>query len=128
MKLIKLIFLLLIAVLTSFSSNAQRVKDSIKINNLFEKFITEKLSLTSEESIQMKPMVKKYFFQRKKIVQTYSDPLERESQMASLKIQFRNQLTPIVGVTRANSFFIQEQNFRHKVKEELKNRRFRKNN
>ncbi len=70
----------------------------------------------------MRPLVKKYLDERKKIYGRFSDPLEREQEILNLKISSRKEMTPIVGLQKANAFFSSEQNFRRKVREELKQR------
>ncbi len=121
MKYLKFIFILFFFPI--LVSQAQIRRDSTTVNDLFEKFISHKLSLTREESMQMKPLVKKYIFQRKRLIRAYPDPLEREKQIINLKLNFRDQFSSVIGQQRANGFFIYEQSFRHKIKEELKQRR-----
>ncbi|MCH5600587.1 hypothetical protein [Niabella ginsengisoli] len=71
----------------------------------------------------MRPLVKTYLTERKKITASTSDPLEREKQVLALKMASRKQMAKVVGMKKANSFFTSEQTFRRKVRDELKNRK-----
>jgi hypothetical protein len=53
--------------------------------------------------------VNKYLQERRNVIKAHKDPLERERKIADLKIKYRKQFTPIIGVEKANAFFAQEQ-------------------
>lgn len=124
MKFLKLILILFFVPV--LATNAQTMQDSTIVGDLFEKYVDNKLALTRQESMQMRPLVRKYIVQRKKITRLFPDPLEREKQIITLKLKYRDQFTPIIGQQRANAFFIHEQSFRRKIKEELRKRRLEK--
>jgi hypothetical protein len=103
------------------TGNAQQ-KSPAKINDIFFEYVAKTLELKPSEAVLMRPLVKKYLDERKKIYGRFSDPLEREQEILNLKISSRKEMTPIVGLQKANAFFSSEQNFRRKVREELKQR------
>jgi len=70
----------------------------------------------------MRPLVIMYFNETRKIHKKTNDPLVREQQKIDLKIRYRNLFVPIIGAARSNRFFAEEQLFRKKVWEELKQR------
>ena len=120
----KSIFLLFF-ILTCVCLRAQKT-DSDNINNLFIEYLNKNLDLKPSEAVRMRPLIKKYLSERKNIVRNNKDPLERERQIIDLKIKYRKQFAPAIGDTKANSFFLHEQAFRRKVKEELRQRRKQK--
>jgi hypothetical protein len=93
-----------------------------KVHKVFLNYLKHKLPLTSQESIQMRPLVAKYFLELRNISKKNFDPLLKEQKRIELKIQYRNSFTPIIGQERANRFFVEEQVFRKKIREELKSR------
>lgn len=98
-----------------------------KIVDVFLVFLEKKLPLTPQESSQMRPLVVNYFSDQKKIHHKNDDPLVREQQKVDLKIRYRNLFQPIIGTRRANRFFVEEQLFRKRIREELRQRKERKN-
>jgi len=88
-----------------------------KINDVFFEYMSRTLRLTPTESMQMRPLVNKYLNDRKKIIAGFSDPLEREQQILSLKVRSRKKMVPVIGMQKANAFFSGEQTFRRKVRE-----------
>lgn len=112
----------IICLCISFHSQAQKA-DSTSINDLFVQYVSQKLQLTKSEVSKTKPLIKKYLNERKSIIKTYKDPLERERQTVILKFKYRKQFIPLLGAEKANAFFTQEQNFRRQVREELRKRK-----
>ena len=98
-------------------------KDSLKVIDVFMAFIEKKLPLTSQESILMRPLVVHYFNDTKKNQRQNTDPLIREQQKVDIKIKYRDLFQPIIGTDRSNRFFVEEQLFRKRVRDELKQRR-----
>ncbi|MFV0607409.1 MAG: hypothetical protein ACK5NK_16400 [Niabella sp.] len=94
-----------------------------KMQDVFLLYIHKKLELSNSETAQMRPLVAQYFANTRKLYKEFTDPLEREQQKINLKLQYRNLFTPIIGKEKANRFFIEEQLFRKRVREELKQRR-----
>lgn len=93
--------------------------DSVRINDLFFTYVSKNLTLNKSQASSLKPHVNKYLQERRNVIKAHKDPLERERKIADLKIKYRKQFTPIIGVEKANAFFAQEQNFRRQVREEL---------
>ncbi|WP_346237957.1 hypothetical protein ABDK00_002650 [Niabella insulamsoli] len=110
-----------------FSANPDLVlaqqKKGPQINDVFFQYVVKTLPLTPAESKQMRPLVKNYLTERKKITANYKDPLEREQQILNLKKRSRQNMAAVIGMKKANSFFSSEQAFRRKVRDELKNRK-----
>jgi len=118
----KKIFFLAILFLGTFFMTFGQPNPTQKVHKLFLNYLEQKLPLTSQESIQMQPLVAKYFLELRNILKNNFDPLLREQKRIELKIQYRNSFTPIIGQERANRFFVEEQVFRKKIREELKSR------
>lgn len=117
----KKVFILCIVLLSVLSTFAQP-RQSVKMEQLFIDYMVENLTLTPQELSQLRVLVPEYFNGLKKIHQNFKDPLIKDQQRATLKVDFRNTLTPVLGRQRAGRFFILEQQFRKKVKDELKQR------
>ena len=118
--------LILFIFFTSFGltlTAQERSQSPSKIDEVFFEYIVKNLSLNPEEAIQMRPLMKKYLNGRKKISKAFGDPLEREQQILSLKMASRKQMAEVIGMQKANAFFVQEQVFRRKVRDELKQRK-----
>lgn len=98
-----------------------------KVVDAFLDFLTEKLHLIPQERKRMRPLIVSYFAETKRISATTSDPLQRDQDRASLKISYRKSFTPILGPERATQFFSEEQLFRKKIREVLKNRNVKEN-
>ncbi|GAB3413917.1 hypothetical protein [Niabella aquatica] len=122
MRKIKNILFVAISFLSVYCpAHAQQKKPS-KIDKIFFQYVSQTLDLKPAEADQMRPLIKDYLEERKKIAIAYSDPLEREQKILDLKISSRKQMAGIIGLQRANSFFASEQSFRRKVREELRQR------
>ena len=106
----------------SFSAFSQGA-GSPKMQDIFLTFLQKKMALTPQESSQMRPLVARYLFETRKIHRDFDDPLVREQQKIALKIKYRNLFTPIIGNDRSNRFFIEEQIFKRRVREELRQRK-----
>lgn len=94
-----------------------------KINELFIRYMVAKLDIRPAQLETFTPLVNKYILERKMIVKKFDDPLIRERAVVNLKIQYRKNLSKSIGLDKANRFFVYEQYFRRKVREELKKRR-----
>ncbi|MBZ4190034.1 hypothetical protein [Niabella beijingensis] len=119
------IFLLLLTGLPGRTQNASA--PGPKVHEVFLDFLTEKISLTPAEKKQLRPLVIRYLNDAKNISKTNKDPLLREQERISLKIDYRKRFTPIIGEARATRFFAAEQLFRKKIREELKKRNVKEN-
>ena len=118
----KKIFILFCFSVSSLLSYGQQTKKE-KVHEVFLKYITNRLSLNSQEASQMGVLVPLYFDEMRAIHKNNSDPLIREQKKIALKIKYRSQIVPILGAQKANQLFIEEQLFRKKIKEELKQRK-----
>lgn len=119
MKKIVLIFYFLLIYFSGFSQEAP----ALKMHDVFLEFVQKKMNLSPQESSRMRPLVIKYFNETRKIHKGVSDPLAREQQKIDLKIRYRNRFIPVIGADRSNRFFTEEQLFRKRVREELKQRK-----
>lgn len=125
---IKFILLLFFMSHQLYSIAQTTLKPPTKINDVFFEYITTSLELKADDAVLVRPLVKKYLIDRKKIIANVSDPLDREQQILALKVIFRKQMADIIGMQKANAFFTQEQVFRRRVREELKQRKSNANN
>lgn len=101
---------------------AAQPKKGMKMNDVFFGYMQNKLELSVQEGDRMRPLVARYFNELKTIQLSSSDPLIREQKKIETKIAYREQFSQILGQERANRFFMEEQIFRKKIKEELKKR------
>lgn len=122
MRKIKNILPVIIAFFSMCHSVHAQQKTPSKINDIFFQYVIQTLKLKPEEAEQMRPLVKEYLYKRREISTAYADPLEREQKTLDLKISSRKQMAGIIGIQRANSFFASEQNFRRKVRDEIRHR------
>lgn len=109
--------------ISAFSESYSQQKNAQKVHDVFMTYVADKLALTPQESNQMRPLVVHYFSDMRKILRENTDPLVREQQRIDLKIKYRAFFQPIIGQTRSNRFFVEEQLFRKKVRDELKQRK-----
>lgn len=107
---------------TSHISTYGQQKHSSKLDDVFFEYVSKTLELKPSDAVQMRPVVKKYLDDRKKVYGKFSDPLEREQEILNVKMSSRKEMAAIVGLQKANAFFSSEQAFRRKVREELKQR------
>lgn len=110
-----------------FSSVYGQQATRIKINDIFFNYITQKLSLNSQDAVRMRPLVNNYLKEVREAHRNSSDILLRDQQKIALKIKYRDIFTDIIGIEKANRFFILEQNFRKKVRDELQERKNKRN-
>lgn len=126
MKKIKLIFSAIIVFCCVYFHGYAQQAGSPKINDIFFQYIENTLKLSPEESAQLRPLIKKYLNERRKIAAGNTDPLELEQKVSALKLSSRKRMTGVIGLEKANSFFDMEQVFRRRVREELKLRKQRR--
>lgn len=93
-----------------------------KMHDIFLIYIEKKIPLSAQESDLIRPLVINYFAELRNIPKENTDMLLKEQRKIDLKIHYRELFIPIIGVQKANHFFIEEQIFRKKVREELKSR------
>lgn len=79
--------------------------------------------MTEEEAKKSEPIVSQYIIDMRRVQVEYSDPLERQQQKATVRVNYRNQLTPILGLARANRVFAEEVRFRNEVRKLLQQRK-----
>lgn len=120
-KYIKIVLVLVASVLLHVAATAQPKQPS-KLDDVFFEYVSKTLELKPSEAVQMRPLVKKYLDDRRKVYGKFSDPLEREQEILNAKMSSRKDMAAIVGMQKANAFFTSEQAFRRKVREELKQR------
>lgn len=86
-------------------------------------FIKNNLQMTEEEAKKSEPIVSQYIIDMRKVQIEYSDPLERQQQKATVRVNCRNQLIPVLGQVRANRVFVEEARFRNEVRKLLQQRK-----
>lgn len=111
-----------VLLLFSLGIAAQNNK-AVKLHDVFLSYIQDRLALNKPEKEQLQPLVAQYFADLRQVQQYNSDPLLREQKKIEIKIAYREKFIPVLGQERANRFFVEEQTFRKKIKEELKKRR-----
>lgn len=121
-----LIFFLSFTVATGWAQT-QPAPPAHKVHEVFLDYLTEKINLTPAEKKQLSPLVIRYLGDSKNISKNNKDPLLREQERIKLKINYRKRFIPIIGEPRATRFFMEEQSFRRKIREELKKRNVNKN-
>ena len=120
-------YLLLLFAIGSFMVvNAQKKGDyeENKIQALKIAFITQKLSLTSEEAQKFWPVYNKYSseVQNLRLVRQ-GDVIERDEKLLQIKKKYKDSFDKILGNDRANQLFKVEGEFRNVLIKQLKNRR-----
>ena len=119
-------YLLLLFAFGSFLVvNAQKKGDNEenKIQALKIAFITQKLSLTSEEAQKFWPVYNKYSgeVQNLRLVKQ-GDVIERDEKLLNIRKKYKVQFQEIVGNDRANKLYNVEGEFRNVLIKQLKNR------
>lgn len=79
--------------------------------------------MTEEEAKKSEPIVSQYIIDMRKVQIEYTDALEKQQQKATIRVNCRNQLVPILGQVRANRFFVEEARFRNEVRKLLQQRK-----
>lgn len=86
-------------------------------------FIKNNLEMTDDEAKKSEPIINQYITEMRKAQLEYKDPLERQQQKATVRLNCRNQLIPVLGQTRANRVFVEEARFRNEVRKLLQQRK-----
>lgn len=110
---------------SALSASAQ-VERQQRMEELFVMYIETALTLNTQESAAMRPLIHNYLTEVKEINKKIEDPLLKEQQRVDLKMQFRNKIKPILGEDRSIRFFAAEQDFRRRIRDELNRRRGKK--
>lgn len=126
MRILLIINFIVLFTFSIFGASAQ-VRRQQKMEDLFIMYIEKELSLTAQESVIIKPLIHNYLIEVKNINRKFEDPLLKEQQRVDLKMHLRSQIRPIIGENRSISFFVAEQNFRRRIRDELNRRRGDKN-
>lgn len=79
--------------------------------------------MTEEEAKKSEPIVNQYIIDMRKVQVAYKDPLERQQQKATVRVNYRNQLSPVLGQARANRVFVEEARFRNEVRKLIQERK-----
>ncbi|MCH5715116.1 hypothetical protein [Niabella hibiscisoli] len=82
--------------------------------------MSKTLELKPSDAAQMRPLVKKYLNERKKVYGRFSDPLEREQEILNIKINSRKEMASIIGIQKANAFFQANRTFAVRYAKSLK--------
>ncbi len=126
MKFINHIILFSCLVLLSANGFTQNHNDTLqndRIGRGLFLFIKTNLQMTEEEAKKSEPIINQYLIDMRKVQFEYKDPMERQQQKATVRLNFRNQLTPVLGITRANRVFVEEAKFRNEVRKLIQQRK-----
>lgn len=118
--------LFLLALGTFLAVNAQKriINEENKIQALKIAFITQKLSLTSEEAQKFWPVYNQYNGEVQSLrIENKGDVIERDTKLLQLKKKYNGNFEKILGKERANQLFSVEGEFRNVLIKQLKNRR-----
>lgn len=123
----KLLFILTLALLTGFASQAQE-DDNDKIRDKMREFIQKRLNLSRNEAERFSPVFVRYFKEwRQTLKENKEDVLFRQQKIAELRIRYRDEFRGIVGEKRSNDVFKQQEVFidqlRKMREDQMKNRR-----
>jgi hypothetical protein len=119
------IFLFLLC-LTSIKGFSQTGADSLQNDRISRGlfiFIKNNLQMTEDEAKKSEPIVNQYIVDMRKVQVEYKDPLERQQQKATVRVNYRNQLSPVLGQVRANKVFVEEARFRNEVRKLIQERK-----
>ena len=118
--------LVLFAVAFTLAVNGQRrvMDDNNRIQALKIAFITQKLSLTSDEAQKFWPVYNKYNDEVSSLVPDKNgDVIARDEKLLKIKKKYNNSFEKILGRERANQLFIAEAEFRNVLIRQLKSRK-----
>lgn len=102
----RILFVFAMLFVSHFGTYGQQ-KHPSKLNDVFFEYVSKTLELKPSDAAQMRPVIKKYLDERKKVYGKFSDPLEREQKILNIKMSSRKEMAAIVGMQKANAFFFE---------------------
>ena len=119
-----LLFLLAISSFLVVNAQKRIINGGNKIQALKIAFITQKLSLTSDEAQKFWPVYNKYNGEVQSLRgENKGDVIELDTKLLQLKKKYNGSFEKILGKDRANQLFSVEGEFRNVLIKQLKNRR-----
>jgi len=113
----KILLILALALLTGFSSIAQKDEHD-KIRDKMTEFIQKRLDLTRNEAERFTPVFIRYFREWKQTLQeNRADGLVRQQKIIELRLRYRTEFRDIVGEKRSNDVYKQQDVFVREIKE-----------
>lgn len=125
-KIYHIILLSAVSVILMQKGLAQTAADSIQNNQISKGmflFIKNNLQMTDEEARKAEPIINQYIIDMRRTQLDYKDAMERQQQKATVRLNYRNQLSPVLGQARANRVFIEEARFRNEVRKLIQQRK-----
>lgn len=118
-------YLLLFFTLCSFLLvNAQKRGGGEKIQALKIAFITQKLTLTTDEAQKFWPIYNQYDNEVQNLKKNNNgDVIERDEKLLNIRKKYKVQFEKIIGADRTNNLYNVEAEFRNVLIKQLKNRR-----
>lgn len=126
MKFLNHIILFICLALLSTTAFAQNHSDTLQKDRIGKGlflFIKTNLQMNEEEAKKAEPIINQYLIDMRKVQFEYKDPMERQQQKATVRLNYRNQLSPVLGLNRANGVFVEEAKFRNEVRKLLQQRK-----
>jgi hypothetical protein len=130
MKKFILYLILLFAVFSATAQTDDAVNNTIqnpkkeeKIQALYIAYITQQLSLTTDEAQKFWPVHAQYEAELKNINQGNAGELDRQQAVLNVKKKYQGNFSKILGSERSNNFYRQDGEFRKKLVERLKQMR-----
>ena len=105
----------------------QNPKREEKIKALYVAYISQQLSLTSDEAQKFWPVHAQYEAELKNINQGNTGELDRQQAVLNIKKKYQPSFTKILGNERSNNFYRQDAEFRKKMLDRLKQMRQQRN-
>ncbi len=113
---------------TEVGGMEQNPKREEKIKALYVAYISQQLSLTSDEAQKFWPVHAQYEAELKNINQGNTGELDRQQAVLNVKKKYQGNFNRILGTERSNNFYRQDAEFRKKLVERLKQMRQQRKN
>ena len=131
----KKLLLYLSFVLATFTATAQTIGDEgqkpkkeEKIKALYTAYISQQLALTPTEAEKFWPAHAQYQAELMAVNKSDVNELERQQGVLNVKKKYQGNFNRILGAERSNSFYKQDDEFRKKLVERLKQMRQQRGN
>ena len=126
----KKFILFVMITLSAFGLKAQTVEEAQpspdkveRIKALYVAYITQQLSLTSDEAQKFWPIHALYDEEMRSINKSPLQELEKEEAVLKVKKKYASSFTKVLGAERSNKFTIHDKMFRDKIRERLREMR-----
>lgn len=120
-------FLLLVAACTAgYTQDQPDPKAEEKIQAMEVGYISQKLSLSTEEAQKFWPIYNDYKKDVREVMKNYrnnpdADILEKDKKIIDIKLRYRDRFAGVIGQPRVRTFFKAEGDFRRALMNRLKN-------